>query len=80
MPADEDFNVIRFGFSEKERLANADGPAKVRHVIMLTIVLFDDGAGGNSFREVVHDEACKDFLADEIRFSSVKITQSYGIF
>ena len=48
--------------------ADMDSDSKVYLVVMLSVLLMNDYMGSNQFREVVHDQAGDNFVADILHF------------
>ena len=48
--------------------ADMDSDSKVYLVVMLSVLLMNDYVGSNQFREVVHDQAGDNFVADILHF------------
>ena len=57
----------RYIASDKQS-ANMDSDSKVYLVAMLSVLLMNDYMGSNQFREVVHDQAGDNFVADILHF------------
>lgn len=60
--------------------ANGNSGGKVGLVSELSVLLLNDRVRSDQFSKVVHDEAGKDFLEDELHLFRVKGEQAQGVF
>ena len=67
------FHKLRGGLSAEQFPADVNSLRKIDHIAVLTAVLFDDGAGSDVLCKVVHDDPCKNLLADESGLFTMEI-------
>ena len=64
----------------EERSADMNRGTEIYFIVMLSFPLFNYCMVHQSFRKVIHDQSCPDFLFHIFRFISMEITQSDRIF
>ena len=80
--ADERDDIGRriIGFQEEERMTDdVDGGGEIKLVHMGSCTIENGGVRCYQFAKIVQDQACEDFLSDELRSFRVKMLQANGM-